>query len=195
MKEIPSEGCTKGTNSGISTAAAMFMMIFMLDAPFLQLLYLHASFIPQMIWNAKRNEKKNGDSAFVILKTVERIIQLSYFYLYKHNVMGTYAPGTAIFFMITDVLQMVILLQQNKHGGAFLLPKRYRPAGFDYLYETVAPGTACPICMCEIEADEPSMVTPCQHGFHRDCLERWMQEQMVCPVCRAALPPVQQEPE
>ena len=175
--------------------AAMLIMIFMLDAPFLQLLYLHASFLPQIIWNAKRNEKKNGDSMFIILKTVERIIQLSYFYLYRHNVMGTYAPATAIFFMISDVLQMVLLLQQNKYGGAFFLPKRYRPTGFNYLDEPVAPGTACPICMGEIEADEPSMVTPCQHGFHRDCLERWMQEQMICPVCRATLPPVQQEPE
>ncbi|KAJ1729609.1 hypothetical protein LPJ61_003435 [Coemansia biformis] len=34
-------------------------------------------------------------------------------------------------------------------------------------------------------------VTPCRHVYHRDCLVRWMEIKLECPVCRAPLPPVQ----
>ncbi|KAI8926783.1 hypothetical protein BC831DRAFT_425303 [Entophlyctis helioformis] len=33
------------------------------------------------------------------------------------------------------------------------------------------------------------MVTPCHHIFHTECLERWMEIKLECPVCRAELPP------
>ena len=83
---------------------------------------------------------------------------------------------------------MGIVLAQNKFGGAFFLPKKYRRRAFDYS-GAVEPGTECAICMVDINAGEPSMLTPCGHAFHRECLETWMHEQMICPVCRAALPP------
>ncbi|KAH9268030.1 hypothetical protein BASA84_000498 [Batrachochytrium salamandrivorans] len=34
------------------------------------------------------------------------------------------------------------------------------------------------------------MVTPCQHFFHTECLERWMDVKLECPVCRFQLPPI-----
>ncbi|KAL2913603.1 hypothetical protein HK105_206905 [Polyrhizophydium stewartii] len=33
------------------------------------------------------------------------------------------------------------------------------------------------------------MVTPCHHIFHTECLERWMEVKLECPVCRSELPP------
>lgn len=38
----------------------------------------------------------------------------------------------------------------------------------------------CAICFGTI-GDGELMVTPCQHGFHRSCLEKWPQ-QNICPV-------------
>lgn len=32
------------------------------------------------------------------------------------------------------------------------------------------------------------MFTPCQHLFHTECLERWMEVKMECPCCRQELP-------
>ncbi|KAI8814364.1 hypothetical protein BJ742DRAFT_787266 [Cladochytrium replicatum] len=34
------------------------------------------------------------------------------------------------------------------------------------------------------------MVTPCHHIFHTDCLERWMEVKLECPICRTELPPI-----
>ena len=47
----------------------------------------------------------------------------------------------------------------------------------------------CPICMAGIEDLETGcMVTPCDHVFHDECLQQWMDIKMECPTCRAALP-------
>ncbi len=48
----------------------------------------------------------------------------------------------------------------------------------------------CVICYNGIDVGHPGgyMVSPCDHLFHRECLERWMDIKLECPVCRAALP-------
>ena len=35
------------------------------------------------------------------------------------------------------------------------------------------------------------MITPCNHVFHSDCLERWMKVKNTCPDCRAELPNIE----
>lgn len=170
---------------------SLFAMKIM-EYPFIPLLYLHSAFIPQIVLNVQRGEKKDGDSIFTVLITLHRIIQLVYYYIYRNNVTGSYSPGVAGFFIVYDVLQMVLILVQNKRGGAFFLPRRYRRVGFNYFDNNVNPEEECSICMGEI-GTEPAMVTPCAHTFHRECLQRWMQEQMICPFCRAPLPPIVEE--
>ncbi|TKY85347.1 hypothetical protein EX895_005509 [Sporisorium graminicola] len=34
------------------------------------------------------------------------------------------------------------------------------------------------------------MLAPCQHAFHTECLERWLEIKNECPSCRRALPPI-----
>ena len=52
----------------------------------------------------------------------------------------------------------------------------------------------CVICMLPVTVQRPGkrgqayMLTPCQHLFHTDCLERWMQVKMECPTCRRYIP-------
>lgn len=35
------------------------------------------------------------------------------------------------------------------------------------------------------------MKTPCSHKFHCECLISWMEVKMICPICRANLPPIE----
>jgi len=50
----------------------------------------------------------------------------------------------------------------------------------------------CVICYNSINTENKRgyMLAPCDHIFHRDCLEQWMEVKMECPICRMALPPL-----
>lgn len=60
----------------------------------------------------------------------------------------------------------------------------------------------CAICMdtVRVELDDgrmhhhnnnkESIVTPCHHVFHTECLERHLRYKLQCPICRSGLPPV-----
>jgi hypothetical protein len=67
-----------------------------------------------------------------------------------------------------------------------------RPVPFDYHAERPPGNHECAVCLTEIDDNDRAMMTPCGHGFHEECLRRWMQEQMICPVCRHALPGVRE---
>ncbi len=48
----------------------------------------------------------------------------------------------------------------------------------------------CSICLNPVNIrDRLYLVTPCDHFFHDECLEQWMDVKHECPVCRANLPP------
>ncbi|XBW38607.1 hypothetical protein QEN19_004196 [Hanseniaspora menglaensis] len=38
--------------------------------------------------------------------------------------------------------------------------------------------------------DKEYMITPCNHVYHVECLTYWMNNKLVCPVCRSNLPPL-----
>lgn len=50
----------------------------------------------------------------------------------------------------------------------------------------------CVICYNNIDTHTGIgyMIAPCDHLFHRECLERWMEIRLACPTCRQDLPAV-----
>mmetsp|Transcript_25043 Transcript_25043/g.36767 ORF Transcript_25043/g.36767 Transcript_25043/m.36767 type:complete len:1157 (-) Transcript_25043:33-3503(-) len=48
----------------------------------------------------------------------------------------------------------------------------------------------CVICYNSIDTSNRRgyMLAPCDHIFHRECLEQWMEVKMECPICRKELP-------
>lgn len=41
----------------------------------------------------------------------------------------------------------------------------------------------CSVCLNEIKANT-SVLTPCGHFFHQDCLSEWLYKNHTCPLCR-----------
>jgi hypothetical protein len=166
---------------------SLFATIFMLEFPLVPLLFLYSSFIPQIIHSARTGRRKVGDGTFAVLTTINRLFVLCYLFVYRENIVGTAAPATAIVIAVYSIFQLVIIMLQNTIGPSFFLPSSLRQPHFDY-GGGFEPGVVCSICMTPIEEDAQTMVTPCGHAFHSECLLRWMQEDMVCPFCRDVLP-------
>jgi hypothetical protein len=169
---------------------SMFCVVLMLQYPLFPLIFLYSTFIPQILHSMKLDQKKSADSVFTVVTTIVRSFILFYFFVYRWSIAGIHSVKVTIGISVYWVLQAVIILLQNRFGGAFFLPKRFRAVGFQYRSLHVANDTECSICMSPIMEQEEAMVTPCAHFFHSECLMRWMEEQMICPICRARLPPI-----
>lgn len=53
----------------------------------------------------------------------------------------------------------------------------------------------CAVCLNEFEDDETLRLIPkCDHVFHPECIDAWLQAHDTCPVCRADLNPQPDEP-
>jgi hypothetical protein len=177
----------------LATAATQ-AVLWMFYAPWCALLYLYSGFLPQIVMTAWSGEwRKSIDGTFTVLTTANRLLFLVCFFVWKPNIFGAHEPGIACAIAAYLVGQAVVVLLQNRFGGQFFLPLALRAALFDYAAGRVGPGTNCSICLGEIDAEDETMVTPCGHGFHKECLGTWMHEQMICPVCRARLPVPQEE--
>ncbi|MCD7451439.1 hypothetical protein HAX54_011846 [Datura stramonium] len=49
-------------------------------------------------------------------------------------------------------------------------------------------GLECAICLVEFEDDSLlRLVTSCNHVYHQDCIDLWLESHKTCPVCRAKL--------
>ena len=44
----------------------------------------------------------------------------------------------------------------------------------------------CTICLLQY-TDETKKATECRHIFHQECIDRWLQENNSCPLCRTCL--------
>ncbi|GJJ78840.1 hypothetical protein EMPS_11199 [Entomortierella parvispora] len=52
---------------------------------------------------------------------------------------------------------------------------------------TLGDGSRCLVCMSEYEEGEDMRALKCKHGFHQECIDKWLTTGAnKCPVCRAA---------
>ena len=42
----------------------------------------------------------------------------------------------------------------------------------------------CSICLEEFEANQTRKTLPCLHGFHEACIDKWLNTNGACPVCK-----------
>jgi len=51
----------------------------------------------------------------------------------------------------------------------------------------------CYICLEKLQDDKPNVKLPCEHAFHKDCIEKWLKDNNKCPCCRKELPEAPQQ--
>ncbi|CAH8330265.1 unnamed protein product [Eruca vesicaria subsp. sativa] len=56
-------------------------------------------------------------------------------------------------------------------------------------------GLECAICLLEFEEEHIllRLLTTCYHVFHQECIDRWLESNKTCPVCRRNLDPTAPE--
>ncbi|XP_019195002.1 PREDICTED: probable E3 ubiquitin-protein ligase RHC1A [Ipomoea nil] len=49
-------------------------------------------------------------------------------------------------------------------------------------------GIDCAICLAEFELGGEAKAMPCNHRYHPDCIDKWLQIHGSCPLCRYKMP-------
>ncbi|KIJ65119.1 hypothetical protein HYDPIDRAFT_175153 [Hydnomerulius pinastri MD-312] len=176
--------------------------------------------LPQIIRSVKRGRSSALSAEYLIGTSVCRLYFALYFLACPKNVLDV-QPRRWIFYLCAFVLlQVVVVLLQQRLGPAFFLPKRFAAAQ-TYNYHPPLPLSIsdpespdqslgdCAICMEAIHAEDSKQLqqvasgllqkvagrknyslAPCHHLFHTDCLEQWLAIKNICPQCRRPLPPL-----
>lgn len=78
------------------------------------------------------------------------------------------------------------LVSGSKTRRLVTLPALLYSNGLDL---TGVGGSECTICLSEFILDEAVRVLPgCNHGFHVNCIDRWLKFHPTCPNCRQRMP-------
>ena len=52
---------------------------------------------------------------------------------------------------------------------------------------------SCPICLNEMEVGTEVRSLPCNHLYHKDCVDEWLRVNASCPTCRFKIQPIEDE--
>lgn len=48
-------------------------------------------------------------------------------------------------------------------------------------------GERCVVCMSDFDVGEDLRILPCAHEFHASCVDKWLQTNATCPICRSTV--------
>ncbi len=85
-----------------------------------------------------------------------------------------------------DILQTLSQLSSDLLRPVIVRPTEEDLSRNTYVYRSeVSHNENCSICQDPMEAGhETRTILACSHCFHRECIDRWFQENVRCPTCR-----------
>lgn len=78
-----------------------------------------------------------------------------------------------------------LLVNVDKCVACFTIPEKIRTAFPKATTQDLENSDICILCRGEMSADGTSLVLPCKHCCHHECLGNWLQNHDICPVCSA----------
>lgn len=173
-----------------------FVVVYYFHGMFyLGLFMLYSIWIPQIFCNATQFHRNALLKKYVVGMTLTRLCIPMYFYGCPYNFLHVQPNYNLLSWLAAYLLlQVFVLFTQDLLGPRWFLPRRFLPDKYDYqrpVHIDAEQGESkeCVICMSVVLPNERDyMVTPCNHLFHQNCLEQWMEFKMECPTCRRPLP-------
>jgi len=168
----------------------------------IMVLVAQAHWLPQILHDVRQGSRSALELHFIVGISATRCLQVLYLWGCPQGIFdGTlYAklphapsPGLCAGVVLLQGAQVAVMWSQKVLGPRWFVPWLCLPHVYNYRRPVeVAPGSDCVICMAELDEEEGQQIaaTPCDHRFHRACLEKWMDVKMECPTCRAELPPI-----
>jgi len=166
------------------------------------ILLVYSFWFPQIIHNIHHDHRKPLLIRYIVGMSATRLLIPLYALACPNNFLHSEPNYSLACTLVAWVgLQVAVLVIQHYKGPRFFIPRRFRPDKYDYyrrvpMVATSIEGEDCAICMMPVGGSSdssPRVVTPCDHVFHQDCLKRWMDIKMECPVCRRAVPDIDDE--
>ncbi|EDV22604.1 uncharacterized protein TRIADDRAFT_59008 [Trichoplax adhaerens] len=80
--------------------------------------------------------------------------------------------------------ESALLVKSSLHSLQTLI----RSDNSDYSHTTTRVAVdepTCPICLETFLSGEDIRITPCQHEFHKKCVDLWFEENYTCPLCKS----------
>ncbi|KAL4168374.1 hypothetical protein KRP22_011776 [Phytophthora ramorum] len=166
----------------------------------------YSFWVPQIVHNVHREVRNPFDLGYLYGISALRLFLPLYFYGCPDNFLTAFPmyeskinPRFCYVLMAWMGLQVGILALQQRFGPRFFVPARFLPVKYNYerrinlqqlaLLKDGDNSIDCVICMVELDIEARDyMIAPCDHIFHRECLQGWMQVKMECPTCRHVLP-------
>ncbi|ETP33356.1 hypothetical protein F442_18122 [Phytophthora nicotianae P10297] len=166
----------------------------------------YSFWVPQIVHNVHREVRNPFDLGYLYGISALRLFLPLYFYGCPDNFLTAFPmyeskinPHFCYVLAGWMGLQVGILALQQRYGPRFFVPARFLPVKYNYerrinlqqlaLLKDGDNSIDCVICMVELDIEARDyMIAPCDHIFHRECLQGWMEVKMECPTCRHVLP-------
>eukprot|EP00927_Polykrikos_kofoidii_P032158 TRINITY_DN27476_c0_g1_i1.p1 TRINITY_DN27476_c0_g1~~TRINITY_DN27476_c0_g1_i1.p1 ORF type:complete len:542 (-),score=62.38 TRINITY_DN27476_c0_g1_i1:175-1695(-) len=157
--------------------------------------------VPQIVLDARQGSTSGLKPAYVGGMSLTRLLTVFYLWGCPYSVFnGEFLPrlpstpnvNVCLGSALIQAAQLATLALQRYRGPRWFVPWICMPRAYNYFRSVDAElGTECVICMSATELEDGQrIITPCDHVFHRNCLQQWMDVKTECPTCRASLPPI-----
>jgi len=183
---------------------SLFAIIFYPTIAFVPLVLISQLYwVPQIVHDVVKGHKSPLSPRFVIGVAVARSILPMYVWgcpdtIFNGDVIPSPGGGPSVAFFIAffQIVQVTLVLTQQRFGPRWFVPWICLPHVYNY-YRKIDLDEEfgvpeCVVCMSEIDLKnvKDTVVTPCGHLFHSQCLGEWMNLRHECPLCRRELPPI-----
>jgi hypothetical protein len=88
---------------------------------------------------------------------------------------------------IGEILSHLSMMSSGQQGQSSHPGNRSRLKDVKMTSGIIAENQACTVCQEDFKVGENTKKLPCEHYFHDECINPWLQSQNTCPMCRATV--------